>query len=144
MIRPILQKPDPRLLVPSIAVKSATVIDTLFSDLIDTRIQVDGVGLSAPQIGVHLRVIALSPRFFFGFKIIVNPEIVERSERKESAHEGCFSIEHGAPKFMIERHAVIRVKFTDRHGTEHTLTSSGMSARIIQHEVDHLDGKLIA
>lgn len=144
MIRQIIQKPDPRLLLPSVAVKTTTVIDSLFSDLIDTRIQVDGVGLAAPQIGVHLRVIALSPRFFFGFKIIVNPEIVERSERKEKASEGCCSIEHGAPKFLVERNAVIRVKFLDRHGDEHCLTSSGMSARIIQHEIDHLEGKLIA
>lgn len=144
MIRPILQKPDPRLLERSQPVTMTTAMGTLIGDLMDTRMSRDGLSLSAVQIGTSLRVVALKPQLFYGFGIIINPEIVERSQATNEDLENCFSVDDGQSKFRVRRHNAIRVRFLDRKGQEHDLTSAGLSARAIQHEVDHLEGKLIA
>ncbi|MGB9615350.1 MAG: peptide deformylase, partial [Fervidobacterium sp.] len=103
-----------------------------------TMYQEDGVGLAAPQVGLSLR--------FFGmddgseFKMVVNPEILERSEEKELGEEGCLSI----PGVFadVERHRWIKVRYQDEHGVYHEELLEGYSARIFQHEYDHLDGVL--
>jgi peptide deformylase len=144
-VHPIIQAPNPALLEPSFPVnRLRDAINDLMGDLIVTRLENDCAGLSAVQIGPHLRIVAVSPKLFYGFKILVNPQIVARSERMVTDHEGCMSIRHGVPRFQVSRHEFVQVHFMDRTGQMHDLRAEGFAARLIQHEIDHLDGKLIA
>jgi len=143
-IRPIIQAPDPRLLQPSAPVGLFMPISGLVGDLISTRLEAGAAGLSAVQIGVHLRIVAVHPKEFFGFKILVNPEIVARSDEMVTTEEGCMSIGNGVPRFSVRRHKFVQVHFLDRKGEAHDFRAEGFAARLVQHEIDHLDGKLIA
>lgn len=105
-------------------------------------IEFNGVGLAAPQIGVLKRVIFIwQGQSGYGFYLI-NPEIVAASDMKVSAREGCLS--YPGLETFVARHEWIRVKFflrADRElNTEFTQEYRGMEARIVQHEIDHLDG----
>lgn len=114
-------------------------------DLLDTMRKRHAGGLAAIQIGEAVRVIAISPRVGFTFSVIVNPVILERSGHKTREDEGCLSIRNGheAARFRVLRHWKIRVSFADRAQQPHELDVVGFPARVIQHEVDHLDGILI-
>lgn len=125
---------------PFTPVRSSEII----GDLIDTRVAHKAAGLSAVQIGIHLRVVAFDPIRFFGFIVIMNPEIVERGKDLVLEPEGCMSIGMGVPRYNVRRHRVVTVKFLDRRGVERTAVAKGFAARLIQHEIDHMDGKLIA
>lgn len=153
MIRPIVQSPANILLRPSRPVNVfGDVLGELFGDLIDTRIHHDrAYGLSAVQIGVPIRVVAVSPQIVAvspqivgGYSILVNPEIIDRGKALVTAQEGCLSIGHGVPRFQVERHKVVAVRFVTKTGATVEVVASDLAARVIQHEIDHLDGKLIA
>ncbi|ABS60804.1 peptide deformylase [Fervidobacterium nodosum] len=103
-----------------------------------TMYEQDGVGLAAPQVGISLRFFGMDDGS--GFKMIVNPEIIEKSEEKELGEEGCLSV----PGVFADvlRHKWIRVRYQDEHGTYHEELLEGYPARIFQHEYDHLDGVL--
>jgi peptide deformylase len=109
----------------------------------ETMLKKDGIGLAAPQVGRNIRVIvcALNPGTPEQKVIeMINPEIISRGGGMELAEEGCLSL----PGIFdnVERHKEITVKFLDRKGGETVLNLSDLNARIIQHEVDHLDGIL--
>lgn len=145
MIREIIQAPDPRLHQPSAPIRlHLDALGELVGDLIDTRVHHKAAGISAVQIGHHVRVVAVDPMRFFGFTLIVNPEIVERGRELVTDREGCMSIGHGKLRFMIRRHQVVTAKFLDRKGHERTAVCKGFAARLIQHECDHLEGVMIA
>lgn len=148
MIREIIQAPDDRLTQPSIPVQVEHLKEVLSGaivrDLIDTRIHHAAAGLAAVQIGVALRVVATSPIEFLGFTLLVNPEIVDRGREVVTEDEGCVSIGVGKQFFKIARHRIVTVVFLDRLGAERIVTVKGFAARLAQHEIDHLDGKLIA
>lgn len=146
MIKVILQTPDERLFRPStpVAPEAWDWVSPTFTDLVDTRFYSNALGLSAPQIGVHLRIIAVSPQACGGFTLMINPEIIQRGQELEIDKEGCMSIGRGVPRFPVRRHRIITVQFWDRDQKQHTMVLKGLGARLVQHEVDHLDGKLIA
>lgn len=111
-------------------------------DLADKMTEVmfreEGVGLAAPQVGVGKRLIVVNLED--DFHILINPEIVERSEEEEVREEGCLSVP--GPEAPVSRSTKVVAKGVDLEGNEIELTREGMAARVFQHEVDHVNGKL--
>lgn len=116
-------------------------IRTLISDMFDTMYAEEGVGLAAPQVGVGQRIIVVDPHEDDVEPFaLVNPEIVHFSIELERGEEGCLSIP--GLKEIVERSASVRVEALDGQGQPVSLEAEGLLARILQHEVDHLDGIL--
>ena len=136
--RRILKYPDRGLLKVSEPVRDGDDVTVLVNDLIDTLKVATGVGLSAPQIGFYQRVIYVKTPEFSGE--MINPEIVESFD-KETMSEGCLSF----PGIYqnIERHATVLVKYTTLAGEEKQEKITGLPAQVVQHEIEHLDGKLM-
>jgi len=113
-------------------------VQRLIGDMIETMRQVNGVGLAAPQIGVPLRVIVVQMPGEEPVALI-NPEIVKRAGEQEVT-EGCLSV----PGYFgeIKRSAEVMVKGKDRHGKAVRIKAIGLMAEALEHEVDHLDGRL--
>ena len=133
---------DPVLREKAVPVTDVTEeIRTLITDMFDTMYAEEGVGLAAPQVGVGERVIVVDPRdedvppF-----ALINPEIVHFAEDVERDEEGCLSIP--GLKEIVERAAAVRVEALDADGKPISIEAEGLLARILQHEVDHLDGIL--
>lgn len=143
-IRPILIHPDPRL--KKVCTPVAALDDglrKLMDDMLDTMYDAPGIGLAAPQVGVDARLLVMDcahpddPR---QPECLVNPEILWSSEGTNVHEEGCLSIpEVFAP---ITRPAEVRVRFLDRDGTVQERHYTGLHATCVQHEIDHLNGKL--
>ena len=113
----------------------------LFDDMIETMHVEDGVGLAAPQVGVSKQILIACPTVKKGEEyVIVNPEIYE-SSGQETAVEGCLSLPGISGE--VTRAKKIRVRFKDRHGNAQDVEVKDFFARIIQHEMDHLDGMLL-
>ncbi len=100
-----------------------------------------GVGLAAPQIGRLRRLIVLDPHEDAPARALVNPTIVERSEDEEVGQEGCLSI--GEVLMDVSRAVRIRVEGQDVEGNPVVIDAEDYEARVLQHEIDHLDGILI-
>lgn len=105
----------------------------------------EGVGLAAPQVGLDLRLLAALAMREPGDEdaepvVMVNPEILERSRETWVYEEGCLSIP--GIRGDVTRPERVRVHYQDLDGREHTIDTEGMFARILQHEIDHLNGKL--
>ncbi len=113
----------------------------LFDDMIQTMYVEDGVGLAAPQVGISKRILIASPAMKQGEEfVIVNPEVYSFSGR-ESGIEGCLSLPGISGE--VVRAQKIRVRYQDRFGKAFDLEAKDFFARIIQHEIDHLDGILL-
>ncbi|MEI6702151.1 MAG: peptide deformylase, partial [Deltaproteobacteria bacterium] len=143
MIRTILTYPNPALKKKSAPV---TVINDsvreLIRDMAETMYAAPGVGLAAPQIGVHQRVIAIDISPKDGppdLVVAINPVIVH-AEGEAYEEEGCLSV----PKYAanVRRHARVIVKALDPEGVERTWKADGLLAIAFQHEIDHLEGIL--
>ena len=145
MKRPILLHPDPRLkrAVPPVPDLSDE-LRVLAADMLETMYDAPGIGLAAPQVGVPARLIVLdcekgedaAPRPLAMF----NPEILVRSEERSTFEEGCLSIpEHFAE---VTRPSEVTVRWLDETGAERREDMAGLWAVCVQHEVDHLDGRL--
>lgn len=138
----ILCYPDPRL--HKVAQPVATVderVRRLVDDMLETMYAAEGVGLAATQVDVHERVIVIDtspernePR------VLINPEIVWASEERATAEEGCLSVPSIYDK--VERAARVRVAATDRDGERREFEAEGLLAVCVQHEMDHLLGKV--
>src|ERR1700712_1059338 len=100
-----------------------------------------GVGLAATQLGVLHRVLVYRAYPEDPLTVLVNPLIGWRSEELEAAEEGCLSLP--GVHVEVERAASVRVRARDEHGEELEVEAEGLTARVIQHEIDHLDGVLI-
>ena len=100
-----------------------------------------GVGLAAPQLGVSQRLLVYRVGQDAPLIALANPEIEWSSEDEEEAEEGCLSIP--GIQIDVERSVHVRVRGKDEHGEERLVEASGLEARVIQHEIDHLDGVLI-
>lgn len=108
------------------------------NDFKETMYAADGVGLAAPQVGKNLRLIAIDIE---GEPLVmVNPQITKKSWLRATDGEGCLSV----PKIYgpVKRHKKITVKFIDEKGKQQKNIYRDLAARVIQHEVDHLDGVL--
>lgn len=140
----VIQAPDPRLLQPCERV--TTFDDELrrfVGDLTQTRQKWNGLGLAAPQVGVGMRVVSLNPGRTIGYGAMVNPEIVRHGDNRSVRDEGCLSIELGQRFMPVSRWDTVTVKFCTPEGEQREAVARGLAARIIQHEIDHLDGKMI-
>ncbi len=143
MIRPIVKYGSPVLASPAAPVDDVTSeIRQLLDDMTDTMYAAPGVGLAAPQIGVPLRVFVSDPsagRNADDLVVMINPELVER-DGVQTEHEGCLSV----PGFEASVARPLRtvVRGLDRDGQVHEVEGRGLLARILQHELDHLDGSL--
>lgn len=143
MLRTILTYPDPELKKKSAPVTIITeAVKQLARDMAETMYDAPGVGLAAPQIGVHQRLIVIDvaghdePRDLI---IAINPVIVH-AEGEAYEEEGCLSVPQYAAN--IRRHARVVVKALDLEGNEHSWKAEGLLAIAFQHEIDHLDGVL--
>jgi len=143
MLRPIERLGSAVLQRPAQPVETFdAALGQLIDDMIDTMYAAPGVGLAAPQVGVPLRVcvIDLSVGKRGGELLtLVNPEFVSR-EGMQLEDEGCLSV----PGFTasVPRPADVTVRAADRHGETRLIQATGLLARALQHELDHLDGKL--
>jgi len=139
-LRQIVMEGDPLLKQKAQAVRRfGAALHGLLDDMKETMYHEKGCGLAAPQVGVSKRLIVVDDFEDLGFMELVNPEILEAEGRTEAV-EHCLSVpDRGG---LVIRAEKIKVKYQDRYGEPHTVTADGQMARIMQHEVDHLDGKL--
>jgi peptide deformylase len=138
----ILRYPDPRL--HTVAKPVAEVderIRRLIDDMTETMVEAEGVGLAATQVDVHERVIVIDVSDAHDTPIVlVNPELVEASEEMLTGDEGCLSVPDIYDK--VQRHARVRVRAADRSGTVREFDAEGLLSVAVQHEMDHLLGKV--
>jgi len=138
----ILRYPDPRL--HTVARPVAQVderIRRLVDDMLETMYDADGVGLAATQVDVHERVIVMDTSELRDRAVVlINPEIVARSEELKVSEEGCLSVPQIYDK--VERHARVTVRALGRDGQSFELDAEGLAAVCVQHEMDHLLGKV--
>jgi peptide deformylase len=139
---PILRYPDPRL---HTVARQVEVVDArirqLVEDLFETMYAADGVGLAATQVDVHQRVIVMdtSPERDRPV-VLINPELVALSPEMALSEEGCLSVPQIYDK--VERHARVTVRALNRDGDTFEMEAEGLSAVCVQHEMDHLLGKV--
>ncbi|MBB6367377.1 MULTISPECIES: peptide deformylase [Xanthomonas] len=141
---PILEFPDPRLRTKAVPVDAAEVTSApfqrLLDDMFETMYDAPGIGLAASQVDVHKRFMVIdvseeknAPQVF------INPQIVQR-DGEQVYQEGCLSV----PGIYadVTRADAITVRYLDRQGQPQELSTDGLLAVCVQHEMDHLDGKL--
>jgi peptide deformylase len=151
VIHPILRMGDPRLLRVAQPVErfDTPELHTLVADMFETMHAASGAGLAAPQIGVDQRLV------IFGFSdrnqrypdadpvpetVLLNPEIEPLDDLLEEGWEGCLSVP--GMRGVVPRATRIRYRGVDQHGNPIDRIATGFHARVVQHEVDHLDGIL--
>jgi peptide deformylase len=144
-ILPIVKLPDPVLRMKSAPIERVDDdLRKLADSMLETMYDAPGVGLAAVQVGVPRRLIVLdiskdedNPAPL----VLINPEIVTLGPELRMHEEGCLSIPD--VQVEIERPSTLTVRYLDRDGKQQDMTAEGLLATAIQHEVDHLDGKLI-
>lgn len=145
MLRPILIHPDPRLKkICTPVADSSDAMRILAKDMLETMYDAPGIGLAAPQIGVMDRVIVLDcvrdekePRNPIA---MLNPEVIASSDETNVYEEGCLSIPDQFAE--VTRPKLVTVRWMDLDGREQVQEFDGLWATCVQHEIDHLNGKL--
>jgi len=138
----VLCYPDPRL--HKVAKPVAQVdarIKQIVADMADTMYEAPGVGLAATQVDIHERIVVIDVSDEQNnLQVFINPEIIWASSEKKSWREGCLSV----PEFYdeVERPAQVRVKALNLDGKEFEIDADGLLAVCLQHELDHLQGKV--
>lgn len=154
MIREILRMGDPRLLTVAQPVErfGTAELEALLTDMFDTMRDADGAGLAAPQIGVPLRVVIFgyadeaerNPRYPDAppvpQTVLINPQLQPLSDDLEDGWEGCLSLP--GLRGVVPRYTHLRYTGFDAQGRPIDRSVDGFHARVVQHECDHLDGKL--
>ena len=137
----ILQYPDPRLAVPAQRVdKIDAATRKLIDDMVETMYAAPGVGLAASQVDVHKQIIVIDvSEDRSDLRVFINPEVTRR-EGQAVNQEGCLSVPGVYDN--VERAESVTVTALDRHGSRFTLNASGLLATCIQHEMDHLQGRI--
>ena len=139
---PILRYPDPRL--HTVARPVAEVNDRirqLVDSMVQTMYEAEGVGLAATQVDVHERVIVMDTSEEHDKPVVlINPEIVQRSAEMALNEEGCLSVPQTYDR--VERHARVRVQALNREGQPFEMDAEGLAAVCVQHEMDHLMGRV--
>ena len=138
----ILRYPDPRL--HTVAKPVAQVderIRRLVDDMLETMYEAEGVGLAATQVDVHERVIVIDTSEARNeARVLINPELVMRSEEMHVGDEGCLSVPTIYDK--VQRHARVRVRALNRSGERYEFDAEDLLSVCVQHELDHLLGKV--
>ena len=138
----ILRYPDPKL--HTVAKPVAEVderIRRLVDDMLETMYEAEGVGLAATQVDVHERVLVMDTSEERDQpQVLINPEIIERSDEMHIGDEGCLSV----PQIYdeVQRHARVTVRALGRDGQAYEFEAAGLTAVCVQHEMDHLLGKV--
>ena len=138
----ILRYPDPRL---HKVAKPVQVVDDrirqLVKDMAETMYAAPGVGLAATQVDVHERVVVIDvSEDGNDLKVLINPEIIHKSEELQVYEEGCLSVPGIYDR--VERSAQIRVRALNEQGQTYEFDAEGLLAVCVQHELDHLEGKV--
>jgi peptide deformylase len=138
----VLSYPDPRLhkVAKPVAVVDARV-KKIVADMAETMYEAPGVGLAATQVDIHERIVVIDVSDDQNeLMVFINPEIIWASPEKKTWREGCLSV----PEFYdeVERPAQVRVKALDLDGKEFEIEADGLLAVCLQHELDHLQGKV--
>jgi len=157
----IVQVGDPVLRRPALPVTleelRSTEVQRLIELMRETMRDAPGVGLAAPQVGISLQLAVIEDRPEYlrdlpsevladrerspvDFHALINPRIVERSEEQVEYYEGCLSL--AGFSALVKRSRAVTVEYLDERGAEHRVEARGWYARILQHEIDHLNGKL--
>ncbi len=138
----ILRYPDPRLHLVAKPVPAVDArIQRLVQDMLETMYAADGVGLAATQVDVHERVIVMDTSQERNRPVVlINPEVVASSQERAINEEGCLSVPEIYDR--VERPAQIKVRALDREGQPFELEANGNEAVCVQHEMDHLMGKV--
>lgn len=160
MIYPIVAYGDPilRKVTRSIE-KDEADLRTIAANMFETMYNASGVGLAAPQVGLDIRIFVVdgspmaddeeeleegeeleNPELVGFKKVFINPEIIEETGEKWAFEEGCLSIP--GIRADVLRPSDVRIRYRDEDWNEHEEVFTGIAARIIQHEYDHLEGKL--
>lgn len=138
----IITDPNPILKKKSVEIELKKInskeIQELYLNMEKTMEEKKGVGLAAPQIGKNIRLIIINTKD--GGVAMFNPKIIRKSLTKEWGEEGCLSV----PGLFcqVKRHKKITCKYLNKNGEEEKIIAQGLMARVIQHEIDHLDGIL--
>ena len=138
----ILRYPDPRLHTVARPVAAVDArIRQLVDDMVETMYAAEGVGLAATQVDVHERVIVMDVSEQHDQPLVlINPEILERSEEMLISEEGCLSVPQIYDR--VQRHAKVKVRALNREGEPFELEAEDLAAVCVQHEMDHLVGKV--
>jgi peptide deformylase len=150
-VREILKMGDPRLLrvAPPITTFDTDELHLLITDMLDTMRAANGAGLAAPQIGVDVQLVifgtdAVNPRYpdapVVPRTVLINPVITALDDQMENGWEGCLSVP--GMRGVVPRHSRIQYTGFDQYGDAIERTVDGFHARVVQHECDHLWGKL--
>lgn len=139
---PILRYPDPRLHTVARPVAEVDArIRRLVDDLFETMYQAQGIGLAATQVDVHERLVVIDVSDHHNEPLaLINPELVWASDEMVAGEEGCLSVPQTYD--MVPRHARVRVRAQDRDGQSREIEADGLLAVCVQHEMDHLMGKV--
>ncbi len=141
---PILLVPDPILKARAKPVSAGDMqrVRGLLPRMFATMYQAPGIGLAAPQVGVGLRfaVVDLMPDDKPTPIVLINPEVIARSEEQATREEGCLSLP--GQYADVTRSARVTVRYTDAEGIRRQIEAEGLLAACLQHEIDHLDGIL--
>ncbi len=138
----ILEYPDPRL--RTVAKPVAEVNDDIrriVDDMLETMYDASGVGLAATQVNIHQRIVVMDLSEESNEPVVlINPSYQPIGDEKSDFQEGCLSV----PGFyeLLDRYAQVRLTALDRDGNEYTQDYEGLAAVCVQHELDHLEGKL--
>ena len=138
----ILRYPDPRLHTVARPVAAVDArIRQLVDDMVETMYAAEGVGLAATQVDVHERVIVMDVSEQHDQPLVlINPEILKRSEEMLISEEGCLSVPQIYDR--VQRHAKVKVRALNREGEPFELEAEDLAAVCVQHEMDHLVGKV--
>jgi peptide deformylase len=149
-IRDVLKMGDPRLLTVAEPVREfgTPALENLLADMRDTMRDLNGAGLAAPQIGVGLRVVIFgmdyNPRYPEAapvpYTVLINPQLTPLSDEMEDGWEGCLSVP--GMRGVVPRYRELRYTGVDAQGQPIDRSVNDFHARVVQHEVDHLDGIL--
>ncbi|MDP2212023.1 MAG: peptide deformylase [Candidatus Aquicultor sp.] len=143
-ILPIRVYPDPALKEKTRVVDSIDDdLRKLIKNMIDTMRAAPGIGLAANQIGVLKRVVVVDVDDDEDAMVLINPEITWYSEEREENEEGCLSVYPDKISVNVSRSLRIIVKAVNEHGEDVEFEAEGLFARAVQHEIDHINGKVI-
>jgi len=139
---PILRFPDPRLHTVARPVQAVDDrVRQLVDDMLQTMYEAEGVGLAATQVDVHERIVVMDTSEQHDQPVVlINPEIVRRSAEMALNEEGCLSVPQTYDR--VERHARVTVSALGRDGQRFELEAEGLAAVCVQHELDHLMGRV--